>query len=191
MENKENSMMYTKLFFIYFVSIIYIFFSVHAKPHIYSFNSLRDQKQVLYIFNENRKTVSDDNNDNDFKEMIKTRIPGENVEHIAPITLKVIRDNGITAGFIVYYMQSAEKGIIWIVEVDATQRRKGYGNFLMHYAMKDLCSMGAQNIGLWVSFSNDSAKKMYESLGFIEKANNDDNDTSDDIYLEYDVSKKA
>lgn len=175
-------MVYTRHFFLICflgIGILYICLTSNNKPHISQFNALRDMQQVLRIFNQNIQTVSHNDTDQDFRLMIQTRIPGEE-EYIAPIIIKVVRSDHTVAGFIAYFMQNKDKGIIWVIAIDQLLRRRGYGKLLMKYAIEDLQNRGATIIGVWVLPNNIPAQTLYESLGFIKKHIEEDGD----VYFE-------
>ena len=167
--------------------VIVSFLKVHrytysSAGHVYDFNMMRDKKDILNIFKKNwAELVEGTDYSPDY--MIIERKPGKDVPYIHPLKIKVMREKNKLAGFTSYYMENNQKGMILFLAVDHNFRGKGYGTLLMQYAMKDLMAMGAKNIGIWVLISNDTAKRLYKKLGFIEKFF----DEKENLYLEYQI----
>ena len=56
------------------------------------------------------------------------------------------------------------------IAVDPTRRRAGLATMLMRHVMGEAASDGAHRCTLEVRASNDAARRLYERLGFVEKA---------------------
>jgi len=50
--------------------------------------------------------------------------------------------------------------------VDPGLRGRGYGAYLLHWAMRALWALGYEQVRLWVSAANESARRLYDSVGF-------------------------
>jgi ribosomal protein S18 acetylase RimI-like enzyme len=50
--------------------------------------------------------------------------------------------------------------------VDPAARHRGYGAYLLHWAMRALWALGYERVRLWVSASNAPARRLYDSVGF-------------------------
>ena len=50
--------------------------------------------------------------------------------------------------------------------VDPALRGRGYGAYLLHWAMRALWALGYERVRLWVSASNETARRLYDSVGF-------------------------
>jgi ribosomal protein S18 acetylase RimI-like enzyme len=55
---------------------------------------------------------------------------------------------------------------VYSLDVNADQRRKGYGRAIMEAAMQECRARGIGSMGLNVFGHNDTARRLYERLGF-------------------------
>ncbi len=50
--------------------------------------------------------------------------------------------------------------------VDPGNRGRGYGAYLIHWAFRALWALGYERVRLWVSAANETARRLYDSVGF-------------------------
>lgn len=87
----------------------------------------------------------------------------------ARVTVQAVAEDGGDAdhvvGFVVQRVAAGEAEIEWI-EVDAGQRRRGFGRALLQEAMRLAVTAGARVMYLEVRESNVAAQGLYRALGF-------------------------
>lgn len=95
----------------------------------------------------------------------------------------IIENDEIVAYF--DYWLIFERGEIATIGVKKEYRRRGYGQVMIDYIVKDLNEKGAENISLEVRVSNFSAIALYEKNGFIQVnvRKNYYEDNHEDAYL--------
>jgi len=85
-------------------------------------------------------------------------------------TIRVIHENGVYAGFIIYHPVEINKeklGRIGLLHIEKDFRRKGFGTILTKYALSDFFeNQKVERVFLLTKDSNIRAKKMYEKIGF-------------------------
>ena len=79
----------------------------------------------------------------------------------------VMEREGVITGYGVMSTGAGEAHVL-NVTIDASQRRQGAGEAMMHMMMLHARQMGAHSIFLEVRPSNTGAVRMYEKLGFNE-----------------------
>lgn len=134
---------------------------------IYEFDSDRDTKQILEIFNKNWHWLIA-NEDTSPTFLFKYRTPNANPLLFGKMHIKVLRENGVLAGFISYYVDGPGDWQLLFMAVDNTFRGKGYGKKLVEYALSDMIAQGAERIWLVTRLSNTPAQRIYEAVGFKE-----------------------
>lgn len=80
--------------------------------------------------------------------------------------LNVLKHNGHVIGYIDYWI-TYETCQIASIAVDSAFQGKGYGNQLLEHCIKHAIDSDCHNISLEVRVSNNVAKNLYESYGFI------------------------
>ncbi len=92
------------------------------------------------------------------------------------LTTQLVFDNEIAVGCVAYGKSRDDKFPYWgeIVSIYTLPQYfgKGYGKYLMNFALSDLKKCDYNDVYLWVLKENKRAKKFYENLGF--KCNNDE-----------------
>ena len=81
-----------------------------------------------------------------------------------------VQANGTDVGMVAFYCNDVIRGRAYITHlaVDPEYRRCGLGKILTEYAMRYSQSRGMNSIALEVGRSNESAKRLYASCGFVE-----------------------
>jgi ribosomal protein S18 acetylase RimI-like enzyme len=69
-------------------------------------------------------------------------------------------------GAILTCEKTARRAVFQDFMVDPAHRSRGYGAYLLHWAMRSLWALGYERVRLWVSESNESARRLYDSVGF-------------------------
>src|SRR6266851_8683038 len=81
-----------------------------------------------------------------------------------------VQANGTDVGMVAFYCNDVIRGRAYITHlaVDPEYRRCGLGKKLTEYAIQYSQSRGMNSIALEVGRSNESAKRLYASCGFVE-----------------------
>jgi ribosomal protein S18 acetylase RimI-like enzyme len=66
--------------------------------------------------------------------------------------------------------RSPRRAVFLDFMVDPDRRGQGVGRYLLRWGFRALRALGYERVGLWVTVSNDSARHLYESLGFRRTA---------------------
>lgn len=135
---------------------------------IYDYDEVRDKQQILQTFQRDWYWLVEEGSDFDPNHMLLTRSPSKNPEFQGVLTIKVLVDDGKTAGFITYYKKSFYEGFIQFLSVSPNFRGKGYGKKLVQYAIDDLFGQGCTLIRLITRTSNSWARAIYRSMSFQE-----------------------
>ena len=69
-------------------------------------------------------------------------------------------------GAILACEKSARRAVFQDFMVDPDLRGRGYGEYLMRWSMRALWALGYERVRLWVSASNQPARRLYDSVGF-------------------------
>ena len=85
-------------------------------------------------------------------------------------TTLVLPDPPRLAGAILSAERSPRRAVFIDFMVDPELRRRGYGRFLFHWGLRALWALGYQRVGLWVTRSNEPARRMYEEAGLLVTA---------------------
>lgn len=137
---------------------------------IVDFDYARDAQEVHTLFRQNWHwlvAATPEQYDVDF--ILRYRARKHAFDSIGAITLKVLREQDAFKGFVAYYKKNPQTGFILFLSVKDTARRKGYGEKLARYAIKDLSSQGVTTIELVTRPSNERALNLYRNkLGFKE-----------------------
>ncbi len=83
--------------------------------------------------------------------------------------LYVMEDNGKIAGYIDYWILY-DKAQLANIAVDPAYRGKGYARKMLEFCMKDTFEKGCETLSLEVRKTNEPAKALYHSYGFIDAA---------------------
>ena len=78
-------------------------------------------------------------------------------------------DQGTVVGTVWVALMPERKpphSFVYSLDVNADQRRKGYGQAIMEAAMQECRDRGIGSMGLNVFGHNDTARRLYERLGF-------------------------
>jgi ribosomal protein S18 acetylase RimI-like enzyme len=150
-----------------------------GQGHIYNYNFIRDKGEILNIINDNYKYLFE-GTDACPEYILQKMRPSEGTQYIGRLKIKVVRDNNKLAGFISYYKEDTQKGMIQLLAVEYNSRGKGYGTKLMQCALNDLFLDGVKCVGVWVLVDNHIAQRMYKKVGFVGKCIEEN-----DLYLEY------
>jgi [ribosomal protein S18]-alanine N-acetyltransferase len=73
--------------------------------------------------------------------------------------------NGRTVGYIIYWFLASEIDIHNLA-VDPAYRRQGIGRLLLHAVIDEARDRGLSRVTLEVRKSNDTARRLYQSVGF-------------------------
>lgn len=95
---------------------------------------------------------------NDFRECVSSRVP-----------FLVAEDRGAIAGYVVAHC-AADEGEILNLGVATAHRRQGLGRTLVQGVEVLLAERGVRAVYLEVRESNAGARRLYQSLGFVEVA---------------------
>jgi ribosomal protein S18 acetylase RimI-like enzyme len=130
-----------------------------------SFDDSRDRHFILDMFKKNWYwLVENPDFSPDF--MMDHMSPDKKPEHFGKEYIKILFKDGEPLGFITYNKERFYKGYIHFLLVDEKHRGKRYAEKMMHYALNDLFSKGAQKVWLNTRESNKAARELYERLGF-------------------------
>jgi ribosomal protein S18 acetylase RimI-like enzyme len=69
-------------------------------------------------------------------------------------------------GAILTCEKSARRAAFLDFMVDPSVRGRGYGKYLLLWGLRALWALGYERVRLWVSASNRTARRLYDSLGF-------------------------
>ena len=69
-------------------------------------------------------------------------------------------------GAILACEKTARRAAFQDLMVDPDLRSRGYGAYLLHWAMRALWALGYEQVRLWVSEANETARRLYDSVGF-------------------------
>ncbi|MHB1932414.1 MAG: GNAT family N-acetyltransferase [Thermoplasmata archaeon] len=75
-------------------------------------------------------------------------------------------DTGALVGLILTAEISAHAAVLLDVAVEPMARRKGYGRFLLQWTFRALRALGYEEVRLWVTEENRTARHLYDQLGF-------------------------
>jgi [ribosomal protein S18]-alanine N-acetyltransferase len=105
-----------------------------------------------------RVVFSDPWSANDFAQCLTSGVP-----------FLISEQQGIVAGYLVAH-GAADEGEILNLGVAPAHRRRGVGRALVERALTLLAARGARAVFLEVRESNAAARRLYQSLGFLEVA---------------------
>lgn len=69
-------------------------------------------------------------------------------------------------GAILTCEKTARRAAFQDLMIDPDHRSRGYGAYLLHWAMRALWALGYEQVRLWVSEANEAARGLYDSVGF-------------------------
>lgn len=99
---------------------------------------------------------------------IDKRSPSDDPHDEGLLSLKVMRVDKKTVGFVAYYLKKFYEGVILFLDVASEYRHKGHGERLLRFAVDDLKSNGARVVRLVTRVDNESAQRLYLRTGFSE-----------------------
>ena len=103
----------------------------------------------------------------------------ENNESVIFVALETINGNDISVGFTQLYptyssVRATKNWILNDLYVDASHRRKGIGEQLIQAAMQFAKADNARFVQLETATDNYNAQRLYESIGFVKQAPEED-----------------
>jgi len=101
--------------------------------------------------------------ESDFEQLLPEGLSTEN--HL----LWTAHDDATVVGTIWIALMPDRKpphSFVYSLDVDPSQRRRGYGQAIMEAAMQDCRDRGIASMGLNVFGHNDTARRLYDRLGF-------------------------
>jgi ribosomal protein S18 acetylase RimI-like enzyme len=133
---------------------------------ICEYQESRDKAEILALFNSDWYWLTA-SEDYDPVFMLDRHAPNKRDErYYGALKIKVLREQDQFIGFIAYYRKTFSEGFILFVTIKPELRGKHYAEKLMHYAEKDLKSMGVSMIRLVTRTTNHRAQKLYDRLGY-------------------------
>ncbi|OGB97218.1 hypothetical protein A3F06_02405 [candidate division TM6 bacterium RIFCSPHIGHO2_12_FULL_36_22] len=142
-----------------------------------------DQDYIVKSLQKDMFWISD-NPDFDIERMLKERNPSQyTTSHAGKLQVKMLYDKNRRAGMVAYYRKNFYEGRIFILWVDPTFRGKGYGEFLLQYAINQLFKEGCTKVTLVTRLINTWARKVYTSVGMHETSH-------DAIFINFAINKK-
>jgi ribosomal protein S18 acetylase RimI-like enzyme len=133
------------------------------------FNADKDLAILSKLINANKFLLSE-RPDFPTEKFLLWRAPELNPARKGQARIDVIEAEGVPAGFISFYRQSATAGFIWLLAVDERYRGRGMGEDLMLHALRELKRQGATHVTLSTRTFNKAALKLYYKLGFVEQS---------------------
>jgi ribosomal protein S18 acetylase RimI-like enzyme len=76
------------------------------------------------------------------------------------------REPPALVGAILTCEKSARRAVFLDFMVDPALRGRGYGVYLLRWGLRALWALGYERARLWVSASNEAARRLYDSVGF-------------------------
>lgn len=138
---------------------------------IQKYSPARDQAALLKIFDDNVFWLTNDPDffsaHNTFAYQLERGMNFDGLYGKHNLTTVVYHEDGKTKGFVSYYLLSPTRGKILYIAVDKDERRKGYAEKLLRYAVEQLEVSGAITIELDTRIVNRDAHALYTKLGFV------------------------
>lgn len=134
---------------------------------IVDYSPSRDRAFILQIFKENWDWLIS-SPDYSVEHMLDTRSSSKDLENIGNLTIKVYCEAGNPKAFTAYYKKAFYKGQVLFVATPESERRKGYAEKLLRYAIEDLKKKGSTVIQLVTRVTNERAQNLYKKIGFTE-----------------------
>jgi ribosomal protein S18 acetylase RimI-like enzyme len=72
-------------------------------------------------------------------------------------------------GAILVAQQTSSRAIVLDLMVDPMGRRQGVATYLVRWSARALQALGYESMGLWVTETNEPARRLYDRLGFERK----------------------
>lgn len=155
-------------FFIIFAigSSAYIFkIYFEKKEGIYTYVPEKDRDFILKVFKENWDWLVNSTNyspEYTFDNLASDLQPSSK----GNLIVKVYYENSQPAGFVAYHKNPFYEGFVLFLAVDKCFRSRGYARKLLQYAIDDLKKQGSAFVRLVTRVDNQSARKVYEGMGF-------------------------
>ncbi|MGA8543058.1 MAG: GNAT family N-acetyltransferase [Thermoplasmata archaeon] len=77
------------------------------------------------------------------------------------------REPPALVGAILTCEKSARHAVFLDFMVDPAYRRRGHARYLLRWGLRALWALGYERVRLWVTASNVSARRLYDSVGFL------------------------
>jgi len=152
------------------------------KAEIQNYNSKQDDEGIISIFQDNPSALTD------FESLTREEATQQwHIERTGGRTIKVIRKDSKTVGFISYIINALGKGYIFHLGIEQEYKGQGYGKKLLDYAIKNLVSRSKTEKGMfgkdikndfyietYINPSNSSAIKFFTNNNFIQKTYTED-----------------
>ena len=74
---------------------------------------------------------------------------------------------GTVTAFLMTAEQTPRRAIFLDLVVRTDARRRGVGRYLLTWGARALAALGYESVRLWVSESNEAARRLYASIGFV------------------------
>lgn len=150
--------------------LVIILYACAPAVKIYEYNEARDYQHIINTFKNAEDwywLVDSDPSEYPFEAAIKTRTPVGDYGHLwGQMQIKVLYDHNQFAGFVTYYRQSPLVGRLLFLDVNEKFRRKGFGEKLLSFAVKELFEQGVERIWLLTRTQNERALNLYKKAGF-------------------------
>ncbi|HJM68738.1 MAG TPA: GNAT family N-acetyltransferase [Candidatus Babeliales bacterium] len=147
------------------------------------YSDTADQEYLTQSLEKDRFWIT---NDDEFsiERMLKERNPSRYSNHYhGKLQIKVLHEKGKRAGMVAYYKKSFYMGRVMILWVDPAFRGKGYGEYLLQYAINQLFKEGCTKVNLLTRLINTWSRKIYAKVGMHETSR-------DSMFIYYTIDKK-
>ena len=84
--------------------------------------------------------------------------------------LAVVADEGRVVGSIVYALRAKGQAWLYWIEIDASERGRGYGTDALRLFEEHAREDGARELGLNVFAANEAARSLYRASGWSEQS---------------------
>lgn len=139
-------------------------------PDVFDFEYDRDAQAIKNIFYQNwHWLIASDDFSTEF--MLRKKAPNNrNSLYFGKLIIKALRpdDGSKLAGFICYYKKYDNLGWLLFLGVDEQFRKRGYGEYLVRYALDQMKLMGLPRVDLVTRVANYRAQRLYKRIGFNE-----------------------
>lgn len=103
----------------------------------------------------------------EYRRMLSALISGELGRFLDEASTALYRPEPPTlVGAILTCEKSARRAVFLDFMVDPTLRGRGYGAYLLRWGLRALWALGYERARLWVSATNHTARRLYDSVGF-------------------------
>jgi ribosomal protein S18 acetylase RimI-like enzyme len=103
----------------------------------------------------------------DYRRVLSSLMTGELGRFLDEASIALYRpEPPALVGAILTCERSPRSAVILDFMVDPTLRGRGYGAYLMRWVLRALWALGYERARLWVSATNEPARRLYDSVGF-------------------------